>query len=273
MPGEGKGAPIPCLAASRSRRRFRDGGHGRASQRGRGVPRRAGRLHRRVFAARANSGPSGRSSSSRRNFPPSPPRRRRSAMPCFWSLRQSSVSRTGSPKPWRPTARLSRKRPAQRWPLTPGPGSAAATSTEPDHGAADDALQQAVQVAGPNPSCEQRYDLADYLAHLQVARGELEAGLASALAAGRDAVTEEERFYAASDTADAFLQFATSCDYHKLVDARSSDLDDDGWGACRRAVAAADEYYARAAEIASRAGRDNLRRPSDQSRSDLGARR
>ena len=54
-----------------------------------------------------------------------------------------------------------------------------------DHGAADEALQHALEAAGPEPSRKHRYELADYLAQLQIARGEIEAALSNALEANR----------------------------------------------------------------------------------------
>ena len=63
-----------------------------------------------------------------------------------------------------------------------------------DHGAADEALQQALEAAGPKPSRKHRYELADYLAQLQIARGEIEAALSNALQANRFAATDDEKY-------------------------------------------------------------------------------
>ena len=142
-----------------------------------------------------------------------------------------------------------------------------------DHGAADEALQQALEAAGPEPSRKHRYELADYLAQLQIARGEIEAALSNALQANRFAATDDERYYAELDTADALQQFAASCDFRQLVDAKTySDEADDGWGACRRAVGVAGEYYARSAETAARLGWNQMRVMSDEFRSNLSTR-
>ena len=109
-----------------------------------------------------------------------------------------------------------------------------------DHGVAAEAFQSAVDVAGPDPSRQHRYTMADYLSQLQSGRGELEAALVNALQADRLADSDLERFYAELDTGDVLQQFAQSCDYRQLVDAKTfSGEADDGWGACRRAVAAA----------------------------------
>lgn len=122
-----------------------------------------------------------------------------------------------------------------------------------DHGAAARAFASAEAAAGDSPSAKQRYELADYAAQLQAGRGELEAGLISALQAIRFASGDDERFYAHLDAGDALQKFAERCDYRKLIDARSADdIADggDGWGACRRAVAAAQSHYTETRRIA-----------------------
>ncbi len=130
-----------------------------------------------------------------------------------------------------------------------------------DHGAAARAFASAEAAAGDQPSAKQRYELADYAAQLLTSRGELEAGLISALRAIRFAGGDDERFYARLDAGDALQKFAERCDYRKLVDAQSADEvadGGDGWGACRRAVAAAKSHYAEARQIAGRLGWDFL---------------
>ena len=82
-----------------------------------------------------------------------------------------------------------------------------------------------------------------------------------------------KNIYAELDTADALQQFAASCDFRQLVDAKTySDEADDGWGACRRAVGVAGEYYARSAETAARLGWNQMRVMSDEFRSNLSTR-
>ena len=142
-----------------------------------------------------------------------------------------------------------------------------------DHGAAAEAFQNAAEVAGPDPSRKHRYAMADYLAQLQSGRGELEAALVNALQANRLAGDDVERFYAQLDTGDVLQQFAQSCDYRQLVDAKTfSGEADDGWGACRRAVAAAAGYYAQSSATAARLGWDFMQAQSDGFRERLGAR-
>ena len=134
-----------------------------------------------------------------------------------------------------------------------------------DLGAAERAFQRAVEVAGANPTRKRRFEMADYASQLQERRGELEAALVSALEANRLAGNDEERFSAQFDTGGVLMQFANSCDYRRLVDAKSvSDLSDDGWGACRRTVAAASSYYARARDTAERLGWDYFQQMSEE---------
>lgn len=135
-----------------------------------------------------------------------------------------------------------------------------------DHGAADEALQNALAAAGENPTRKNRYELAANRALLQNARGEIEAALSNALEASRLAATDDERYFAEIGIGDTLGQFAQSCHYRQLIDAKTySDESDDGWGACRRAVAAASKYYAQSAEIAARVGWDHMRASSESS--------
>ncbi len=123
-----------------------------------------------------------------------------------------------------------------------------------NHGAAAAAFEEAVAVAGENPSDKQRYEIADYAAQLLSGRGELESALVNGLDAIRLARDDVDLFYAQLDTADVLQQFVQSCDHRKLVDAKTFDAGDDPWGACRRAVASTKGYYADAKGTAHRQG-------------------
>jgi CHAT domain-containing protein len=114
-----------------------------------------------------------------------------------------------------------------------------------NHGAAAAAFERAVAAAGANPTKKQRYEMADYSAQLQTGRGELDSALLNAFEAVKRAQDDSQRLYAYLDSGDVLQKYAESCDYRKLVDARTFD-ENDPWGACRRAVAAAGSYYEKA---------------------------
>ena len=142
-----------------------------------------------------------------------------------------------------------------------------------DHGAAAAAMERAIAAAGANPTPKQRFDIARYLEELADARGESELALVGALDAARLAPTPNDRFYAELGTGTALSHIGESCDYRQLRDSRTiNDPGDDGWGACRRAVTAAEAAYARAARTADSLGWKNL---ASQARSSayLGIRR
>lgn len=122
-----------------------------------------------------------------------------------------------------------------------------------DHGAAAAAYQHA-EDAATAPTRKQRADLAGYRAQLEAGRGELDAAMVDAAESGVLAETDEDRFYAALDLGDALQKKAESCDYRTLRDARSADDGANVYGACRRAVAAADAQYIQGHAIASRLG-------------------
>jgi CHAT domain-containing protein len=122
-----------------------------------------------------------------------------------------------------------------------------------NHGAAATAFQRAVATTGTLPTIKQRYDLADYASQLQAGRGELEAALLNGIQATQLAQDDAQRFYAFLDTGDVLQKFAESCDYRKLVDAKTYS-EDDSWGACKRAVDAAKTYYERARKKAEKLG-------------------
>jgi CHAT domain-containing protein len=127
-----------------------------------------------------------------------------------------------------------------------------------DHGAAAVAFDRAVDMAGELPSVKQLADLAGYLAQLEIGRGELEAGIIDALMAIRLTNDPKDRFYSEIDLADALQKLAESCDYRPLVDAKSSEDKDDVYGACRRAVAAAQAAYQQAGSTAAGLGWSHL---------------
>jgi CHAT domain-containing protein len=122
-----------------------------------------------------------------------------------------------------------------------------------NHGAAAVAFERAVAVAGGAPTEKQRYEMADYSSQLQTGRGELESALLNALDAIGLAQDESQRFYAFLDTGDVLQKFAESCDYRKIVDAKTNS-ESDSWGACRRAVGTAKSYYEKARITASNLG-------------------
>ena len=128
---------------------------------------------------------------------------------------------------------------------------------QPDHGAALAALQRAIDVAGETPTREQQYEIADYSAQLASARGELTSALIDALDALRLAEAPDERFYAQLGVGDVLQRLAQGCDFRKFQDARSLS-EDDPWGACRRAVDAASDYYERARQTAEGLGWHHL---------------
>ncbi len=133
-----------------------------------------------------------------------------------------------------------------------------------NHGAAAAAFEQAAAAAGNAPTRKQRYQMAGYLSQLQAGRGELEAALLNALEAVNLAQDNLERFYAFRDTADVLRNFAESCDYRKIVDAKTNS-ENDTWGACKRAVAAARSYYEKAGITANKLGWAFLEKESQQS--------
>ena len=122
-----------------------------------------------------------------------------------------------------------------------------------DHGGAASAIATAIRIAGEAPTRKQSYEIADYSAQLQTGRGELHTALINALDASRLASTPDEQFYAALSVGDVLQKFAESCDYHKLIDARSFS-DEDTWSGCRRAVSSAELYYERAQNRAQELG-------------------
>lgn len=141
-----------------------------------------------------------------------------------------------------------------------------------NHGAAARAFARAVTHAAADPTPKQRYQIADYESQLQAGRGELEAALVNAFEAIRLAQEDSELFYAQLDTADVLQKFAESCDYRKLIDAKTHLDGADSWGACRRAVSAARAYYEDAKQTAQRLGWMFLVKESDGFISRLGVR-
>jgi hypothetical protein len=123
-----------------------------------------------------------------------------------------------------------------------------------DHGAAAVAFERAVDAAGDSPSEKERADLTGYLAQLEIARGEYDAGIIDALLAVRLARDPKDRFFSELDLADGLQKLVESCDYRPLVDAKSADDVDDAYGACRRAVAATRSAYERAGATPLRSG-------------------
>lgn len=118
-----------------------------------------------------------------------------------------------------------------------------------NHGAAAAAFERAVASAGTTLTTKQRYDIADYSSQLQAGRGELEAALLNAIQATQLVQDDSQRFYAFLDVGDVLQKFAESCDYRKLVDAKTFS-EDDSWGACKRSVGAAKSYYEKARNTA-----------------------
>ncbi len=122
-----------------------------------------------------------------------------------------------------------------------------------NHGAAAVAFERAVASAGTTPTTKQRYDIADYSSQIQSGRGELDAALLNGIEAIQLAHDDSALFYAQLDTGDVLQKFAESCDYRKLIDAKTLN-DEDSWGACRRAVDTAKGYYLLAKHTAKRLG-------------------
>jgi len=122
-----------------------------------------------------------------------------------------------------------------------------------DHGAAAKAFTHAVKTAGDNPTDKQQYEMADYSSQLQSGRGELEPALLNALEAIELSRNDSELFYAYLDTGDVLQKFAESCDYRKIIDAKTFSEEDE-WGACKRAVASAESYYEKARLTANKLG-------------------
>lgn len=122
-----------------------------------------------------------------------------------------------------------------------------------NHGAAAAAFDRALASTGGAPTQKQRYDMADYSSQLQTGRGELEPALLNALEAVKLAQDDAQSFYALLDTGDVLQKFAESCDYRRLLDAKSNS-ENDPWGACKRAVGAAESYYKKARMTANKLG-------------------
>ena len=118
-----------------------------------------------------------------------------------------------------------------------------------NHGAAAAAFERAVDSAGDDPTAKQKYEISDYASQIQAYRGELDSALLNALEAIRIARDDADLFYAQLDTGDVLQKFAESCDYRKLIDAKTF-VEEDSWGACRRAVGAARKYYIEAQKTA-----------------------
>ena len=116
--------------------------------------------------------------------------------------------------------------------------------------AAAEAFRRAAEVVGSDPTPRQRQDLASYAAEFQESRGELEAALVSGFEADRTALNNEDRYFAGLALSTIFEKLGKSCDERRLVDTRSLEAGDDGWGACRRATAAAVRWDQRAKEVA-----------------------
>jgi len=134
-------------------------------------------------------------------------------------------------------------------------GAARAKGSARNHGAATEDLERAMAAAGPRPTPKQRFDVTLYSAELASERGEIESSLVGALDALHWAAAADDRFYAELDTASALEHLAQSCDYRPLHDGRSNnDSPDDPWGACRRALAAAEAGYLRATQTANGLG-------------------
>lgn len=143
-----------------------------------------------------------------------------------------------------------------------------------DYGAAADALEHAISASGANPTPKQRFDLAVYSEEFAYWRGETESALVGALDALRLAPTPEDRFWGEWDTGDALEELAKTCDYRQLRDSiTNSDPTDDGWGACRRAVSAAETAYKRAARTADGLGWKSMANQARETIGELAVRR
>lgn len=123
-----------------------------------------------------------------------------------------------------------------------------------DHGAAAIAFERAVDAAGQQTTYKQNAEVTDYRAQLEIGRGELEAGIIDALRAIDLAADAKDRFYAELDLGDGLTKLVQSCDYRPLIDAESSKDGTEAYGACRRAVAAAQAAYERAGTTAAALG-------------------
>jgi CHAT domain-containing protein len=135
-----------------------------------------------------------------------------------------------------------------------------------DHGAAADAYQHAVEVAGPNPSRKQRYELVTYATELHQETGELDFALVSALKENILAESDSDRYYSQTNVGSVLEDMAQRCDYRKLVDSKTVSRDDvDGWGACRRAVASSSAWYLKSFSTAERLGWNFLRAQTGES--------
>ena len=142
-----------------------------------------------------------------------------------------------------------------------------------DHGRAALAFERAVDAAGEQITPKQNAELADYRAQLEIGRGELEAGIIDALRAINLAAEPKDRFYAEDDLGDGLTKLVQSCDYRPLIDARSDKDGADAYGACRRAVAAADAAYQSAGATATALGWTFLSGQTQQFRRNLELRR
>lgn len=123
-----------------------------------------------------------------------------------------------------------------------------------NHGAANEAFERAVVSAGMEPTPKQSYDMANYESQIQTGRGELEAALMNAFESIRLAQDNTDLFYAQLYMGDILQKFAESCDYRKLIDAKTYNAGEDSWGACRRAVSASKVYYMKAKQTAQELG-------------------
>lgn len=132
-----------------------------------------------------------------------------------------------------------------------------------DHGAAAKAFELAIRKAGSEPTPKQRYEMAGYESQIQAGRGELAPALVNAIEANHLAQDDSDLFYAQLDAGDVLQKFAESCDYQKLVDAKTYASEDDPWGACRRAVDAAKTFYTAARHTAQKLAWDYLVKESD----------
>ena len=132
-------------------------------------------------------------------------------------------------------------------------GALRAYSDLNDIEATERSYDQAIKAAGRRPTPKQAYDIASYGSEVFDRRGENEAALVASLEATGLAVSGPDRFTAQQETANAFLKLAESCDDRPLVDSLSID-DADRWGACRRAVRAAQNAFAAAERTANGLG-------------------
>ncbi|HYS91655.1 MAG TPA: CHAT domain-containing protein [Bradyrhizobium sp.] len=142
-----------------------------------------------------------------------------------------------------------------------------------DHGQAERGYDHALASAGATPTAKQMRDLAAYRAQILEARGELDGALVASLEALGRAENPEDRFYGEFDTAGILLDFAGSCDYRKLIDAKTQeDPLADGWGGCRRSVSSANAGYERAKKSAESLGWMGLANLAGQFQRDIGMR-